>query len=138
MEWVGPLIMAIGSVTVAAIGIVVGKGTASAQKNVATIERTGPDWDAFMERIERHHENSIGQLNSRIDRLQSKVQRLEDKLAEKDKLIEESRKTGFTGSPCMSFLGFCVSILRMKLRRVFRVRFRRRFVRIGRVMSPTD
>jgi len=89
MEWVGPLIMAIGSVTVAAIGIVVGKGTASAQKNVATIERTGPDWDAFMERIERHHENSIGQLNSRIDRLQSKVQRLEDKLAEKDKLIEE-------------------------------------------------
>ena len=58
MGW--PLIMAIGSVTVAAIGIVVGKGTASAQKNVATIERTGPDWDAFMERIERHHENSIG------------------------------------------------------------------------------
>ncbi|APQ42496.1 hypothetical protein [Pasteurella phage PMP-GADVASU-IND] len=89
MEWVGPLIMAIGSVTVAAIGIVVGKGTASAQKNVATIERTGPDWDAFMERVEKHNAETRAQLNGRIDRLQNKVQRLEDKLAEKDKLIEQ-------------------------------------------------
>ena len=89
METAILLIGAVGGILAIPVGYFTAKMTASSQKESTEIETRGPDWDRFMERVEKHNAETRAQLNGRIDRLQNKVQRLEDKLAEKDKLIEE-------------------------------------------------
>lgn len=89
METAILLIGAVGGILAIPVGYFTAKMTASSQKESTEIETRGPDWDRFMERVEKHNAETRAQLNDRIDRLQNKVQRLEDKLAEKDKLIEQ-------------------------------------------------
>lgn len=89
METAILLIGAVGGILAIPVGYFTAKMTASSQKESTEIETRGPDWDRFMERVEKHNAETRAQLNGRIDRLQNKVQRLEDKLAEKDRLIEQ-------------------------------------------------
>lgn len=89
METAILLIGAVGGILAIPVGYFTAKMTASSQKESTEIETRGPDWDRFMERVEKHNTETRKELHGRIDRLQNKVQRLEDKLDEKDRVIQE-------------------------------------------------
>ena len=89
MDLGNALIAMLSAVAVAGIGYASTRLTSSTQKKTAEVEARGPDWDRFVERVEKHNAETRAELNGRIDRLQNKVQRLEDKLDEKDRVIRE-------------------------------------------------
>lgn len=92
MDLGNALIAMLSAVMVAGIGYASTRLTSSTQQKTAEVETRGPDWDRFVERVEKHNAETRAELNGRIDRLQNKVQRLEDKLDEKDRVIEEKNE----------------------------------------------